>query len=183
MDQWIVALQSLRWDLAAKIALAALLGGIIGVEREWTGHTAGLRTTILVALGSCLFTILSIDGFPIKGTSQDTARIAAQIVSGIGFLGAGAVFQSQNRVKGLTTAATIWLVAAIGMAAGTGLYFIATFTTLMTEVVLVVLKPIGDWLNARKRRAQGGKKPAQPGQLLPTNSPEQSDQDFDEDES
>jgi putative Mg2+ transporter-C (MgtC) family protein len=183
MDQWIVSLQSLRWDLAAKIALAALLGGIVGVEREWTGHTAGLRTTILVALGSCLFTILSIDGFPIKGTSQDTARIAAQIVSGIGFLGAGAVFQSQNRVKGLTTAATIWLVAAIGMAAGTGLYFIATFTTLMTEVVLVVLKPIGDWLNARKRRSLGGKKPAALGRLLPTDSPEQSDQDFDEDES
>ncbi len=148
---WLAYLQSLPWHTGGQIALAALLGGIIGLEREWTGHTAGLRTTMLVAVGSCLFTVLSVEAFPVKGTSQDTARIAAQIVSGIGFLGAGAVFQSKNHVKGLTTAATIWLVAAIGMAAGTRMYFVATFTTIITAIVLVALKPVSAWLQQRPR--------------------------------
>ncbi len=87
---WLALLQSQRWDMAGHIVLAAVLGGVIGMEREWHGHPAGLRTNILVALGSCLFTILSIEGFPLRGSAQDTARIAAQIVTGIGFLGAGA---------------------------------------------------------------------------------------------
>lgn len=151
MTGWIGFLQSLPWHNAGKLTLAALLSALIGLEREWTGHTAGLRTTMLVAVGSCLFTLLSIEGFPVKGSAQDTARIAAQIVSGIGFLGAGALFQSKNHVKGMTTAATIWLVAAIGMAAGTGLYFVAIFTTIMAEVVLVVLKPISARLARRSR--------------------------------
>src|ERR671929_1605962 len=142
MDQWIASLQSLRWDMAGQIVLAALLGAIVGLEREWTGHAAGLRTTMLVTIGSCLFTILSIEGFPIKGTSQDTARIAAQIVSGIGFLGAGTLLQTRSRIKGLTTAATIWLAAAIGMSVGAGMYFIAIVPTLTMEIVLVTLKPL-----------------------------------------
>ena len=154
MSDWIAALAVLPWHTAGRITMAAVLGGLIGLEREWTAHAAGLRTTMLVAVGSCLFTILSIEGFPVKGTAQDTARIAAQIVSGIGFLGAGALFQSKSHVKGMTTAATIWLVAAIGMATGTGMYFIAVFTTIMAAVVLVVLKPIGDRLARRPRRVR-----------------------------
>ena len=183
MGQWIASLQSLRWDMAGQIVLAALLGAIVGLEREWTGHAAGLRTTMLVTVGSCLFTILSIDGFPVKGTSQDTARVAAQIVSGIGFLGAGALFQTKSHVKGLTTAATIWLVAAIGMGVGSGMYFIATFTTLLTEVVLVILKPMGDRLNERKRRAvrNGGKQPVGVGQRTPAEDYEAPYHDEDED--
>ncbi len=150
--QWLADLQSLRWDMARHIVLAALLGSVIGMEREWHGHAAGLRTNILVALGSCLFTILSIDGFPLRGSAQDTARIAAQIVTGIGFLGAGALIHGKSTIRGLTTAATIWLVAAIGMAVGANMYFIAVFTTLLTTAVLVLLRPISARLPGRARR-------------------------------
>lgn len=127
--------------------VAALLGGLIGAEREWRGRGAGLRTNSMVAMGSCLFTILSIDAFPVKGSSQDTARIAAQIVTGIGFLGAGVVLHSGNKVRGLTTAATIWQVAAIGMTVGTGFYFLAIFTTLFTVAVLLLLHPVSRWID------------------------------------
>lgn len=140
--EWIALLRSFNWIQAGQITLAAVLGGIIGIEREWRGRPAGFRTNILIALGSCLFTILSIEGFPVKGNAQDTARIAAQVVSGIGFLGAGALLQTRNKTKGMTTAATIWLVAAIGMAVGVGAYFLAVFTTLLTAVVLQLLRPV-----------------------------------------
>src|SRR5690606_18988858 len=140
--EWITFLRSFSWSGAGQITLAALLGGIIGIEREWRGRPAGFRTNILISLGSCLFTILSIEGFPVKGNAQDTARIAAQVVSGVGFLGAGALLQTRNKTKGMTTAATIWLVAAIGMAVGVGVYFLATFTTLLTAAVLQLLLPV-----------------------------------------
>jgi putative Mg2+ transporter-C (MgtC) family protein len=149
---WLALAQDWRWDLAGRLALAVLLGGLIGFEREWSGHSAGLRTNILVMLGACLFTVLSIEAFPLRGTAQDTARIAAQIVSGIGFLGAGVMFQDKSRVRGLTTAATIWLVAAIGMAVGAGSYFLAIFSTLLAVAVLVLLRPLGDWLSRHRRR-------------------------------
>jgi putative Mg2+ transporter-C (MgtC) family protein len=102
----------------------------------------------MIALSSCLFTILSIEGFPLQGAAQDTARVAAQIVTGVGFLGAGALLQTKRHVRGLTTAATIWLVAAIGMAAGTGAYFLAIFTTVLSTVVLVALRPVSRRLEA-----------------------------------
>lgn len=136
-------LQSLAWSTAGRVTLAAILGGVIGIEREWRGRPAGFRTNILIAIGACLFTVLSIEGFPLNGSSaQDTARVAAQIVSGVGFLGAGALLQTRNKTKGMTTAATIWLVAAIGMAVGTGAYFLAIFTTLLTAAVLQLLRPV-----------------------------------------
>jgi len=139
---WIVSLQLLGWDAAAKICVAAVLGAIVGLERVWKGHPAGLRTNLLIGISSCLFTILSIEGFPLQGASQDTARVAAQIVTGVGFLGAGAVLHSKGHIRGLTTAATIWLVAAIGMAVGTGLLFLAVFTTLVSVGTLVLLRPL-----------------------------------------
>ena len=113
---WITFLQSLSWDAAMRITLAAVLGAIVGLEREWGGHPAGLRTNMMIAISSCLFTFLSIEAFSSEGSARDTARVAAQIVTGVGFLGAGAVLQTRKHVRGLTTAATIWLVAAIGMA-------------------------------------------------------------------
>lgn len=152
MEQWILSFQALQWETAGDIALAALLGGLIGLERDWSGHPAGLRTNMLVAVGSCLFTLLSIHGFPLRGSAQDSARIAAQVVTGVGFLGAGALIQSRSGVRGMTTAATIWLVAAIGMAVGTQSYFLAVFTTLLSTVVLTVLHPLSLWLEARARR-------------------------------
>ncbi|GAB4435966.1 MAG: hypothetical protein OHK0015_27330 [Chloroflexi bacterium OHK40] len=145
------ALGAMPWELAGRIALAALLGGIIGGEREYSGQSAGLRTNILVSVGACLFTILSIYGFapgPESGqVGRDPARIAAQIVSGIGFLGAGAVFRDGDHVRGMTTAATIWLVAAIGMAAGTGSYFLGVVGTVITVLVLAALRPVRERLS------------------------------------
>lgn len=154
------------WSFYLRLTLAALLGGIIGAEREYNGHPAGLRTNILVSVGSCLFTILSIHAFPLIGTAQDTGRVAAQIVSGIGFLGAGAVIQTRATVHGLTTAATIWLVAAVGMAAATDLYPLAIITTLLTTITLALLNPLSYWLaekgaehrQAQDQKAAGGKK-------------------------
>ena len=140
--EWIAYLQGLGWDSALRLTVATLLGAVVGAERATGGHPAGLRTNIMIALSSCLFTILSIEGFPLQGAAQDTARVAAQIVTGVGFLGAGALLQTKRHVRGLTTAATIWLVAAIGMAAGTGAYFLAIFTTVLSTVVLVLLRPV-----------------------------------------
>ncbi|MDP9311974.1 MAG: MgtC/SapB family protein [Chloroflexota bacterium] len=150
-------LYGLPWHTAGQIVLAALLGGMIGFERAWHGHPAGLRTNSLVAVGACLFTILSITAFPVHGSTQDTARIAAQIVSGIGFIGGGVLLQSKNRIRGITTAATIWLVAAIGMGVGAGLYFLAIFTTVFSTAILVVLHPVSGWLlrRARQNRVKG----------------------------
>jgi len=127
---------------AAKITLAAFLGAIIGIERLWNRHPAGLRTNMVIAVASCLFTILSIEGFPLRGSAQDTARIAAQIVTGVGFLGAGVLIQTKGSIRGLTTAATIWLVAAIGMGVGAGAYAISMFTTVLVALLLAGLAPL-----------------------------------------
>jgi len=137
-----------------KIAVAALLGALVGLEREWGGHPAGVRTNMVIAISSCLFTILSIEGFPLRGSAQDTARVAAGIVTGVGFLGAGVVLRSGRHILGLTTAATIWLVAAIGMAVGTGLYFLATFTTVVSTILVVLLAPLSHRLEQRARDPQ-----------------------------
>lgn len=148
---------ALRLSVLAKLLLATLLGGAIGVEREYAGKPAGLRTNILICVGAALFTQLSIDiaqvGFSPDGHPfGDTTRIAAQIVSGIGFLGAGAILHSQGAVVGLTTAATIWVVAAIGAAVGSGAYVDALGTTALIMLVLVGLRPMERALLARRRR-------------------------------
>lgn len=123
--------------LLAKIALSCLLSGLIGLEREYRQKTAGLRTHLLVGLGATIFTILSIEAFP--GSITDQSRVAAQIVTGIGFIGAGAILRQGLTVRGLTTAATLWLVAAIGMAVGTGWYALAIAATLAALGALVLL--------------------------------------------
>lgn len=147
---WLISLQqSFDWGSSGRLALAAVLGGIIGAERQLSGHPAGLRTNILVAVGACLFTILSINAFPLIGNAQDTGRVAAQVVTGVGFLGAGAVIQTKRAVQGLTTAATIWLVAAVGMAAATQLYAIGIVATFMAAGVLFFLRPLSTWLSVK----------------------------------
>lgn len=144
---WLYTLgQSLDWDALGRLTLAAVMGGIVGAEREISGHPAGLRTNILISVSACLFTILSIRAFPLKGAAQDTARVAAQVVTGVGFLGAGAVLQTRRSVFGLTTAATIWLVAAVGMALATDQYLLGVLTTLLTTGILVLLAPLSDRL-------------------------------------
>ena len=105
------------------------IGGLMGLEREWRGRDAGLRTNMLIAMGACLFTVISLNGFPLEGSSaRDTARVAAQVVTGVGFLGAGAFIHAGGQTKGMTTAATIWMVAAIGMAVGVQAYVLAGFS-------------------------------------------------------
>ena len=129
-----------------KLLISLVLGGIIGAERERYKKDAGLRTTILISMGSTLFTILSTKvGAQAEG-SLDITRIAANIVSGVGFLGAGVILQEHGRVKGLTTAATIWMSAAIGMACGASEFILATFTSLLTVIVLVAFTKVEDLL-------------------------------------
>ena len=115
---------ALRLDLLVRLVLAVVLGGAIGWERESSNKPAGLRTNILICVGAALFTDLSIrfGGFAIEGAVRDPARIAAQIITGIGFLGAGTIIQARGTVTGLTTAATLWVVAGIGMSVGSGSY-------------------------------------------------------------
>jgi len=137
----------IRLELLIKLLVAVVLGGAVGLEREMSGKPAGLRTTILICVGAALFTHLSITIGLISQTSAgqpygDVTRIAAQIVTGIGFLGAGAILHERGSVLGLTSAATIWAVAAVGMAVGSGAYAEAVGTTLMVCIVLAGLRPI-----------------------------------------
>ncbi len=127
-------------DVIIRLLVAALLGGLIGLEREAAKRAAGLRPHTLVSLGSALIMMTSIHLFEIYSgrADVDPTRLAAQVVSGIGFLGAGTIIRSGNNVRGLTTAASLWVVAAVGMAAGCGFYKAAVFTTLMVLVGLVI---------------------------------------------
>ncbi|MCL4456220.1 MAG: MgtC/SapB family protein [Nitrospirae bacterium] len=129
-----------------KLIIAAAFGGLIGIERQMGGQYAGFRTQLLVCLGSCLFTIASVHLHEVYRLYTDPGRIAAQIVVGIGFLGAGAILRHGNYIRGLTTAASLWIVSAIGMAVGFGEYMIAGFTTLLVLVNLAILKNIEDIL-------------------------------------
>lgn len=129
---------SLSFQLESSLAIliTVVLCGIIGVNRERLDHPAGLRTHILVGVGACVFTLLSLNAFP----SSDKSRVAAQIVSGIGFLGAGSILKERGHIKGLTTAASLWATAAVGMTMGTGAWFLAITLTLIIWMVLEVLR-------------------------------------------
>ena len=138
-------LLSIDWNIAIRLGAAALLGGLIGVEREAHGKDAGFRTHALVCLGSALIMIVSTQMYEIyKGTGAtvDPSRIAAQVVTGIGFLGAGAIIRFPQKIKGLTTAAGIWASAGIGLACGIELYKPAILTTVLTLMILVVFPRI-----------------------------------------
>lgn len=141
--------------VTVRILLAALLGAIIGIERETKKRAAGFRTHIIVSVGACLIMLIGIDGFGkiSDNVGQDTARLAAQVVSGIGFLGAGTILQTKNRVSGLTTAATLWLSAAIGLAVGIGFYEGAVIATVICLVTLISLMGVSDFINERTRKS------------------------------
>ncbi len=124
-------------DISLRMLAAAALGAGLGLEREIHGHPAGMRTHMLVTLGSAIFTVLSIYGFQIAGTAQsDPSRIAAQVVTGIGFLGAGAIAKYGPNIRGLTTAGSLWVAASVGIAAGAGAYFVAIVGALIAVVAL-----------------------------------------------
>lgn len=125
---------------------------MLGVEREYHGNAAGMRTMALVGAGSCLFTALGLE--PAFGSRVDPTRIAAQIVTGVGFLGAGSILRQGEAVRGLTTAASIWVVAAIGMALGFGDYGIAIFSAAIVLATLVSIRPLEDrFFKTHNRRA------------------------------
>lgn len=143
-----------------RLVLSVALGGLIGFERQMHRRTAGLRTNILVCLGSCLIMILSQYIFDIyrDAVPVDPSRIAASIITGIGFLGAGAIIRERDKeaVRGLTTAACLWVVAAIGMAAGCGFYSAALVTTVFTLIVLFVLRHVESMLFTKQQGERGG---------------------------
>ena len=131
--------------ILSRIGLSILFGFMLGFEREITGKFAGLRTHILVCTGACVFTILSIYGFKMAETAgfvgtNDPARIAAQIITGIGFIGAGTVMRSGTNILGITTAATLWVCAAVGMACGTGEFSLAAIATISTMAILTLIR-------------------------------------------
>jgi putative Mg2+ transporter-C (MgtC) family protein len=134
--------------LSMRILIAGLLGAAIGVEREWRGKEAGLRTNTLIAMGSALFAAMSLT------FGGDPARIAAQVVTGVGFLGAGAIMRTGASVHGLTTAAMIWVNAAIGMAAGSGHVRLAAASTAIVLVAMIALSPLDRWFEPRKSDAR-----------------------------
>ena len=124
----------IQLELSVRLVVALLLGGVIGWERELQQMPAGFRTHALVSLGSAIFTVIGANAF--TGPGSDPTRVAAQIVSGIGFLGGGAILHHGGNVRGLTTAASLWAVAAVGMAAGAGLYVIAAASAILVVVAL-----------------------------------------------
>ena len=144
-------------DLSLRLVVAAAIGAAIGLERELHAHPAGMRTHLLVSLGAAIFTVLSIAAFrlpvaPSGNIPVDPSRVAAQVVTGIGFLGAGAILKYGSTVKGLTTAASLWATAAMGMAAGTGQWVIAITGTALIVLSLGPLHWLSDRIAARGRR-------------------------------
>jgi putative Mg2+ transporter-C (MgtC) family protein len=145
-----------HFEITVRLLLSALLGGLIGLEREWNNHAAGLRTHILVCIGSTAIMLLSIYGFSefvtVANVRTDPARLAAQVITGIGFLGAGAIMRTGSSVSGLTTAASIWVVAAIGLCVGAGFFYVAFLSTVLVFLILFVLNKVERLLMWHRRR-------------------------------
>lgn len=148
-------------EMLVQILVAFALGGILGLQREYSGKAAGLRTYSLVAMGAALFTIVSLNGFneflALDASRYDPSRIASNIVVGIGFLGAGVIIFRGMRIEGLTTAAGMWVAAGIGMAVGVKMYTLAIFTTLVVFFTLEIVSRVEDWIQARRRKASSKK--------------------------
>ena len=145
----------MAWDFIIRLLLATLLGAVIGIEREYHAKEAGVRTHLLVALGSCLFMILSVYGFDFMldrdHVSFDPSRIASQVVTGIGFIGAGTIILQKQMVRGLTTAAGLWVTAAIGLACGNGMYVVAVVTTVIVLVSLGLINVYLPYFSQKER--------------------------------
>lgn len=140
---WDQLARELRLELLVQLLLAVVLGGAVGIERELRGKPAGLRTNILICVGATLFTVLS---FRMSLGRGDPGRVAAQVLTGVGFIGAGTIMHMRGAVTGLTSAATIWVVAAVGMAVGSGAYVEALGATLLITLVLAGLGPVEGYL-------------------------------------
>jgi len=152
--------------LVSRLTLACILGGAIGLQREGLNRPAGFRTHVLVALGAALIMLLSMYGFQEFGQLYDPGRLAAQVVSGIGFLGAGTIMREGVSIRGLTTAASLWVVAGIGLASGAGFYLSAVVTTVLVYLTLSVFVHLErGWINPASYVRMGVVIPDQPGQL------------------
>ncbi|HYW90504.1 MAG TPA: MgtC/SapB family protein [Chloroflexota bacterium] len=162
-DWQFLFLRAIDLELMLRVLLAFVLGGLIGYERETTQRPAGLRTHMLVAAGSTAFTVAGVYGFVGEGTVRDPSRVAAQIVTGVGFLGAGTIWRTSSTVRGLTTAASIWLVAAVGMLVGGGMYALAAFTTLCGFATLRWGRPA----SRRRRILKAAGEPSITGEGVP----------------
>jgi putative Mg2+ transporter-C (MgtC) family protein len=136
-------MDAMEKEMFIRLGVAILLGAIVGAEREYHSKSAGFRTMMLISLGACLFTMLSIA----IGAPGNPDRIASNIATGIGFLGAGVIFRGDNRVNGITTAATIWAMAAIGVAVGSGHIILAVWTSLGIVTVLALLPYVQNWID------------------------------------
>jgi putative Mg2+ transporter-C (MgtC) family protein len=130
-------------EILLRFLLAALWGGLVGAERQYRGKSAGFRTMIMISMGACFFTIMSM----LIGEPGNRDRIASNIVTGIGFLGAGVIFRGENQVTGITTAATIWAVAAVGMGIGSGYYFASGCASILILFILAVLPLIESYID------------------------------------
>ncbi len=152
---------SIYFEEAAQVSFAFIIGAVIGIEREFRSKPAGFRTMILICVGSCLYTILSKEA---NATSSD--RIASNIVTGIGFIGAGVIFKEGITVNGLTTAALIWITAALGMAIGYHNYPLAVVVSIMVVIVLFVLEPVQRYINKLHKVKDYKIKTVETGQLF-----------------
>lgn len=137
-------------ELMLRLVAAGVLGAVIGIERQWRARMAGLRTNLLVAVGSALFVLLSAYGFVGDPGTADPTRVAAQIVSGIGFLGAGVILREGFNIRGLNTAATLWCAAAVGSLAGAGMYILAVAGTALIVGANTAMRPLGRLLDRRR---------------------------------
>ncbi len=145
-------------EVVVRVLVAFACGGVLGLERELSGHAAGLRTHVLVSVGACIFTLAGFL-FPVEAAADgssavrlDVTRVASQVVVGIGFLGGGTIIRHGATVRGLTTAANLWVAAALGLSAGLGLVRLAAFGGTLVLFTLVVLQPVERWISRRRRR-------------------------------
>lgn len=147
---------SLQWyDIVVRLSVAAVLGAVVGLERESAGQDAGLRTHLLLALGAALFGAVSVGAFDAfitdasTNTRVDVTRIASYVAAGVGFIGGGVILKHAGAVRGITTATSLWTAAAVGLAAGVGFWVGAVAATVLALVALAVLKPLSDWIGRR----------------------------------
>ena len=143
-------MQPLDWDIIMRLAVALFLGAVVGIERERHHRGAGLKTHALVSVGAAVFTVVSIHGFAGMGRINDPSRVAAQIVSGIGFLGAGTIMKQGPNIRGLTTAASLWVVAGIGTAVGAGMVQTAVATTVLVVISILIFKATEEAIGSRE---------------------------------
>ncbi|WP_018180852.1 MgtC/SapB family protein [Jongsikchunia kroppenstedtii] len=148
-----------NWEIIARVAVGLGLGAVIGIERQWRARMAGLRTNALVSVGAALFVIVGADA--IHGHDADPTRVAAQIVSGIGFLGAGVIMKQGASITGLNTAATLWATAAVGALSGAGMYWVAVFGTAAIVLANLVLRPVARLLDHQPSTAGREQPPAE----------------------